>query len=136
MGDLKESAMSAASDCQWVRALDANGNSIRISKEDLAAVVGELLYSTEAYPFMDRGIVKDFNRITKAGMYLIGDLNREYPGNPGIQYGTLEVFISTDFDNKKTIFITQIAYDLYSPFKMYRRTSTVGGIGSVDWIEV
>lgn len=85
---------------------------------------------------MDRGIVKDFNTITKAGMYLIGDLNREYPGNPGIQYGTLEVFISTDFDNKETIFITQIAYDMYSPFKMYRRTSTVGSIGSVDWIEV
>ena len=100
-----------------------------------AGTVGELLSSHQLYPFMDRGIVKDFNTITKAGMYLIGDLNREYPGNPGIQYGTLEVFVSTDFDNKKTIFITQIACDMYSPFKMYRRTSTVGGIGSVEWIE-
>lgn len=43
MADVKESAMSTASDCKWVRALDANGNSIRISKEDLASVVGELL---------------------------------------------------------------------------------------------
>ena len=43
MADVKESAMSAASDCKWVRALDANGNSIRISKEDLASVVGGLL---------------------------------------------------------------------------------------------
>lgn len=45
MADIKESAMSTASDCKWVRALDANGNSIRISKEDLASVVGELIGS-------------------------------------------------------------------------------------------
>lgn len=43
MGDLKESALTQKNDCKWVRALDENGNSIRISKEDLAAVVGELL---------------------------------------------------------------------------------------------
>lgn len=43
MADIKESAMSTASDCKWVRALDANGNSIRISKEDLASVVGGLI---------------------------------------------------------------------------------------------
>lgn len=43
MADIKESAMTQKSDCKWVRALDANGNSIRISKEDLASVVGGLL---------------------------------------------------------------------------------------------
>lgn len=43
MGDLKESALTQKNDCKWVRALDENGNSIRISKEDLAAVVGGLL---------------------------------------------------------------------------------------------
>ena len=43
MADVKESAMSTASDCKWVRALDANGNSIRISKEDHARVVGGLI---------------------------------------------------------------------------------------------
>lgn len=42
MADKQESALTQQSDCKWVRALDANGNSIRISKEDLAAVVGEL----------------------------------------------------------------------------------------------
>ena len=42
MSDVKESALTQQSDCKWVRALDANGNSIRISKEDLASVVGEL----------------------------------------------------------------------------------------------
>ena len=43
MADVKESAMSQKNDCKWVRALDSNGNSILISKEDLASVVGGLL---------------------------------------------------------------------------------------------
>lgn len=43
MADVKESALTQQSDCKWVRALDANGNSIRISKEDLASAVGGLL---------------------------------------------------------------------------------------------
>lgn len=43
MADVKESALTQQSDCKWVRALDSNGNSIKISKEDLASVVGGLL---------------------------------------------------------------------------------------------
>ena len=43
MADKQESALTQQSDCKWVRALDSNGNSILISKEDLASVVGELL---------------------------------------------------------------------------------------------
>lgn len=43
MADVKESALSTANDCAYVRALDSNGNSIRISKSDLASVVGGLL---------------------------------------------------------------------------------------------
>lgn len=42
MADKQESALTQQSDCKWVRALDSNGNSILISKEDLASVVGEL----------------------------------------------------------------------------------------------
>ena len=49
MADKQESALTQQSDCKWVRALDSNGNSILISKEDLAAVVGGLLpVSTQA----------------------------------------------------------------------------------------
>lgn len=40
MADVKESAMAQKNDCKWVRALDSNGNSILISKEDLASVRG------------------------------------------------------------------------------------------------
>ena len=41
MASIKEEVMTVKDDCQYVRALDANGNSIRISKEDLAKVLGE-----------------------------------------------------------------------------------------------
>lgn len=40
MASIKEEVMTVKDDCQYVRALDANGNSIRISKEDLAKVSG------------------------------------------------------------------------------------------------
>ena len=43
MGDVKESALTQKSDCKWVRALDANGNSIQISKADLVSVLEGLL---------------------------------------------------------------------------------------------
>ena len=43
MATIKEEVMTVKDDCQYVRALDANGNSIRISKEDLAKVLGELI---------------------------------------------------------------------------------------------
>ena len=67
MADLKESAMTQQSDCKWVRALDANGNSIRISKEDLASVVGELLN-----PLKIKGILNsttDLNQLIETGIY-------------------------------------------------------------------
>lgn len=39
MADRQESALDTMSDCAWVRALDASGNSIRISKADLVELV-------------------------------------------------------------------------------------------------
>lgn len=133
MADVKESALTQQSDCKWVRALDANGNSIRISKEDLASVVGGLLSSSKLYPYMNRGQVANFDTATKSGMYLIGDAGRKYPGNPGIEYGTLEVFAP---DDGRSTFVTQVAHNVYPPKKSYRRTfsSTTGK--NVEWIEV
>ena len=37
--DKREQELNAATDCEWVRALDSNGNSIRISKSDLINLV-------------------------------------------------------------------------------------------------
>ena len=98
-----------------------------------AGTVGELLSSNGIFPYMNRGLVRDFNTATKSGMYLIGDLGRKFPGNPGIEYGTLEVFAP---DNGRDTFVTQIAHNIYTPKKSYRRTfsSTTGE--NVEWMEV
>ena len=95
--------------------------------------MGELLSSNGIFPFMNRGIVKDFNTATKSGMYLIGDVGRKYPGNPGIEYGTLEVFAP---DDGISTFVTQIAHNIYIPNKSYRRTFSRTTGEDVEWIEV
>lgn len=84
--------MTVKDDCQYVRALDANGNSIRISKEDLAKVLGELI----THPFAYRKAVDisiDANDITNTGFYAVycweEDIaSKHYP----IQLGHLIVF--------------------------------------------
>lgn len=66
MADQFENQLPQKSDAKWVRALDASGNPILISKEDLASVVGGLM----SFPFEYRGRFKlDANRITDSGFY-------------------------------------------------------------------
>ena len=53
MADQFENQLPQKSDAKWVRALDASGNPILISKEDLASVVGGLL-SCVRYSYVTR----------------------------------------------------------------------------------
>lgn len=92
MASIKEEVMTVKDDCQYVRALDANGNSIRISKEDLAKVLGGLI----THPFAYRKAVNisiDANDITNTGFYAVycweEDIaSKHYP----MQLGHLIVF--------------------------------------------
>lgn len=43
MADKKENELTSANNFEWVRALDSNGNSIRISKSDLVSVLEGLI---------------------------------------------------------------------------------------------
>ena len=95
-----------------------------------AGTVGELLKSRKLYPYMDRGKVVDFNSSTTPGMYFIEDSKKELPGNPGITYGTLEVFAAT---SAGSTIITQVAYEQYEDRSAFRRTFSNTGAG-VDWI--
>jgi hypothetical protein len=42
--DKSESSLSAVSDLSYIRGIDANGNSVKISKSDLASVLGARLF--------------------------------------------------------------------------------------------
>ena len=57
MADQFENQLPQKSDAKWVRALDASGNPILISKEDLASVVGGLIGAN----FIERNDITDAN---------------------------------------------------------------------------
>ena len=75
MADQFENQLPQKSDAKWVRALDASGNPILISKEDLASVVGGLLEINDSW-FRLRRIIgateEDLNNANQTGMYWHG----------------------------------------------------------------
>ena len=75
MADQFENQLPQKSDAKWVRALDASGNPILISKEDLASVVGGLLEINASW-FRLRRVIgtteEDLNNANQTGMYWHG----------------------------------------------------------------
>lgn len=75
MADQFENQLPQNSDAKWVRALDASGNPILISKEDLASVVGGLLEINNSW-FRLRRVIgtteEDLNNANQTGMYWHG----------------------------------------------------------------
>ncbi len=90
MASIKEEVMTVKDDCQYVRALDANGNSIRISKEDLAKVLGELMLKRGKLPNHT-----DLNTLQSNAVYYVtgwGSPNYEnFPPGGAYSYGILIV---------------------------------------------
>lgn len=127
MADVKESALTQQSDCKWVRALDANGNSIRISKEDLAAVVGGLLEIDMSW-FRGRGSsassLHDFND-AECGTYTI---NSACSNRPEQAYGVLLPFVDPTY-YRCQIFIS-------STGNFYYRTRNESESGWNSWYKV
>ena len=91
--DVYEDQLAIKSDAPFIRGLDAAGNPIRISKADLATVVGGLLYDTGDYPFQARTFSSDFNNAQDSGMYILADV-KSYKNSPGFSYGLMVVFAS------------------------------------------
>ena len=105
MADQFENQLPQKSDAKWVRALDASGNPILISKEDLASVVGGLIgrvsssnngWVDKDLDFFHRYVITsdtDFNVITKPGMYNLY-ATKSTNNSPGYDYGLLVIFSS------------------------------------------
>ncbi len=104
MADLKENELPKQTNCEWVRALDANGNSIQINKKDLASVLGELIGTVNLQKdglMPKKGFIyrfrlndnADWNTITDSGYYLTSGNNTHYTNAPkGYHYGILRVY--------------------------------------------
>ena len=106
MADQFENQLTQKSDAKWVRALDASGNPILISKEDLASVVGGLiptaspnqrgLHPSAKFQQSDNNAVNEINNINilSTDIYygdLTGDgakiyIIKTYPASPAYMY--------------------------------------------------
>jgi hypothetical protein len=106
MADQFENQLPQQSDAKWVRALDASGNPILISKEDLASVVGGLiptaspnqrgLHPSAKFQQSDNNAVNEINNINilSTDIYygdLTGDgakiyIIKTYPASPAYMY--------------------------------------------------
>lgn len=135
MADKQESALTQQSDCKWVRALDANGNSIRISKEDLAAVVGELLGN----PLSEKGSVfngDDLNNYTQSGIYGVNAVGGTITNMPSSTLiGELIVFKSSRNSASGGYPIVQI-YVTYTVESMFIRCQWAGNWNSWRRIQI
>ena len=90
MADKKLNQVSQLTDFDY--ALVVKGNDVaKVTKQQLATILGELLTSLKLYPFMYRGIVENrsYNDMIEAGFYKIQ--NNMIDG-PSTYWGTLVVF--------------------------------------------
>lgn len=90
MADKKLNQVSQLTDFDY--ALVVKGNDVaKVTKQQLATILGELLTSLKLYPFMYRGIVENrsYNDMIEAGFYKIQ--NNMIDG-PNTYWGTLVVF--------------------------------------------
>ena len=101
MADQFENQLPQKSDAKWVRALDASGNPILISKEDLASVVGGLIGPASALKdgllshilyqnlFSSKTDSTEDMDLIGTGYYAIhSDYNIPKNNKSGIKYGT------------------------------------------------
>lgn len=122
MADKAEKDLDQASDCGWVRGLDANGNSIKMSKD-------EFVKSTEMY-MSPIGTPYDANDITRNGSstVTIGNvadydkLYKNYPGGYGVIFHI----------NGGYYFSAQIFFDPYGTVYMRAKNSIAWG----EWKEI
>lgn len=86
-----ERSLAKASDSEFIRGFDKNGNSILIDKSDLADVLGELMREKKIFTFSDRERVKDLDLATSTGFYTVTGDSINVPSGT-YSYGTLLVY--------------------------------------------
>ena len=93
MADKKLNQVSQLTDFDY--ALVVKGNDVaKVTKQQLATILGGLMNSLKLFPFMRRGILEqntDFNNITESGIYTYTSL-ASFTNSPDNDYGILLVF--------------------------------------------
>lgn len=96
---------------EYIYAQDASGNTIRISKTDLASVITNVMKNNGYFPFDYRGQVSDVNNAVKAGSYIATPNAANSPS----YYCSILVIVTGDY-------ITQYAKELTAAGLFFVRT--------------
>ena len=121
MADQFENQLPQKNDAKWVRALDASGNPILISKEDLASVVGGLIGIDNDW-IRARGYIsagQDLNELIIPGVYTYYLEIGAILNGPSIERMVLLVF-------KSSMHILQIAVSVTDNRFKFRGTTNEG----------
>lgn len=113
--DKAESSLSSVSDVAYLRALDSSGNSVKISKADLASVLGDKLM-----PIRHLGFTGDCNDIVDWGWYRITSGVTNAPG-----IGANSWLLCLPHTNPSS-YVTQWIFPRGVGDRMYRREKAAG----------
>lgn len=124
MADKKLNQVSQLTDFDY--ALVVKGNDVaKVTKRQLATILGELLTSLKLYPFMYKGIVENrsYNDMIEAGFYKIQ--NNMIDG-PNTYWGTLVVF-------NDSAHITQVFYPNVDSAEISTRKGNINNFAKSAW---
>lgn len=124
MADKKLNQVSQLTDFDY--ALVVKGNDVaKVTKQQLATILGELLTSLKLYPFMYKGIVENrsYNDMIEAGFYKIQ--NNMIDG-PNTYWGTLVVF-------NDSAHITQVFYPNIDSAEISTRKGSINNFAKSAW---
>lgn len=124
MADKKLNQVSQLTDFDY--ALVVKGNDVaKVTKQQLATILGELLTSLKLYPFMYKGIVENrsYNDMIEAGFYKIQD---NMIDGPNTYWGTLVVF-------NDSAHITQVFYPNIDSAEISTRKGSINNFAKSAW---
>lgn len=124
MADKKLNEVSQLTDFDY--ALVVKGNDVaKVTKQQLATILGELMNSLGLFPFMFRGIMtnRSYNDLNETGYYKIQD---NMIDGPSTYWGTLVVFNDSDQ-------ITQVFYPNIDSAEISTRKGNINNFVKSAW---
>ena len=124
MADKKLNEVSQLTDFDY--ALVVKGNDVaKVTKQQLATILGELMNSLGLFPFMFRGIMtnRSYNDLIETGYYKIQD---NMIDGPSTYWGTLVVFNDSDQ-------ITQVFYPNVDSTEISTRKGNINNFVKSAW---
>lgn len=124
MADKKLNEVSQLTDFDY--ALVVKGNDVaKVTKQQLATILGELMNSLGLFPFMFRGIMtnRSYNDLIETGYYKIQD---NMIDGPSTYWGTLVVFNDSDQ-------ITQMFYPNIDSTEISTRKGNINNFVKSAW---